>query len=470
MAAWNDAELGLPPAPAGTIAALTSAYQRGTLDPVGALERLRLRLDNQDFGASCSSPFSDLCIERAAAAAHASARRWRTGRPLGPLDGVLLPLKDQHDIAGLPTRAGVLSRVQPARHDGELVRRFEAAGALVPGKTHCTEWGLCPVGRSAHAPLPRHTMEPSLGAGGSSTGAGVAVSLGLVPAALGSDAGGSVRIPAGLLGLFALKPGREPRRLAGDLFGRGSLTVNAPIAGCSADLALLLELLGHAAPVACLGRGIRGCHIGVPAASWDEAEPAVAERGRALLAALEAEGAVLCELRAPLLRTARQLGVAVVLAESALALQAAARLGELGPQAARSLEELRRAALYPPGSVPRARQALTEQLLGLLDRVHMLALPTTLSPALPWPLPGSGRVLLDEEDDHRMCASTFAANLCALPAGSLPAGLVRGLPVGLQLVGRADGHAEILAVMAHAERAQLSSMARPPAWRALERG
>ncbi len=470
MPGWSDASLGLPAPPLGSIAALTSAYERDEVDPLVVLQRLCSRLERQDFGAAGASPFSDLCLVRAEARARASACRWRAGRPLGALDGVPLPLKDQHDVAGLPTRAGVHSRTQPASRDGALVERLEAAGAVVPGKTHCTEWGLCPVGRSAHAALPGHPLDPSRGAGGSSTGAGVAVSLGLAPAALGSDAGGSVRIPAALLGLFAAKPGREPRRFAGDLFGRGSLTVNGVIAACTADLALLLELLGQPSPASWLGRGVTGCRIGLPVQAWDMAQPGVRRCGRGLLAALEADGAELCDVSSPLLQSSRELGVAVVLAESALALEAAARQGQLGAQAAQSLDELRRGPWCPPGRIPQARQALTDQLEQLFCGVDLLAFPTTLTPALPRDLPQGGQALLDEADDHSMCATTFAANLCGLPAGSMPAGMVEGLPVGLQLLGPADGLAGVLAVLAHAERAGLAQVVRPPAFRALERG
>ncbi len=462
MSAWGHAGLGPAPVPIGSAAELVQAYASGQRNPVEIVERLGQRLEAADLGDAGASPFSDLCLERALCAAGASARRWRDGRPRGPLDGVPVPLKDQHDVAGLPTRAGVRTRLEPARRDGALVRRLEAAGALVPGKTHSTEWGLCPVGRSAHAVLPANPFDARHAAGGSSTGAGVAVSLGLVPAALGSDAGGSIRIPAALSGLFALKPGREPERYDGDLFGRGSLTVNGPIGRGSGDLATLLEVLGHAPAGGALGRGVTGCRIGIVEQAWRIATSAAARCGVGLLEGLEAEGARLEACAAPLLVGSRKLGVAVVLAEGGLALEAAARQGELGPQAARSLDELRAGDWPPPGSIPRAREALASEVMGLMERFDLLALPTTLDVAPLLGDPTQRVTLLDEADNQRLCATTFAANLCGLPAGTMPAGTVRGLPVGLQLLGRRAG--DILAVMAHAERAGLSLAARPAGW------
>jgi len=462
---WRDAELTPPASPSGSVGALTAAYERGDTDPNRVLRRLVTRLE--DDGRADGGPFSDLCLNRAWEAADASTRRWRQGTPLGPLDGVPVPLKDQHDVAGLPTRAGVRTRVEPASGDGELIGQLEEQGVVVPGKTRCTEWGLCPVGRSEHVRMPLHTLDPSRGAGGSSTGAGVAVSLGLVPAALGSDAGGSLRIPAALLGLFAAKPAADPRRFRGDLFGRGSLTANGPIARCSADLATLLVALGHPVSFDSLGRGVAGCRVGIPAQAWSMAEAATAARGRALLTELEACGAVLTTVHAPRLASSRSLGVAVVLAEGGLALDGAERLGQLGPQAARSLRALRRGPWPSPGDIPRLRGALASEIAVLFEAVDLLALPSTLGPAPLYGATPPGGYLLNERDNHALCATTFTANLCGLPAASMPAGTVEGLPVGLQLVGPTDGMSAILAVMAEAERLGVTAVC-PPGFEAPE--
>ncbi len=453
MSAWSQAGLAPAAGPPGSILALTRAYRIGASDPVAVIEHLEERLSQRDFGRAGASPFSSLCLDRARRAAEASARRWREGRPLGPLDGIPIPLKDQHDIAGLPTTCGAPGRELPAERDGELVQLIEAAGGLVPGKTHSTEWGLCAVGRSSHTRLPAHPLDPSRGAGGSSTGAGVAVSLGLTPAALGSDGGGSLRIPAALLGLFALKPPGPTRRLRGDHFGRGSLTAGGPIAGCTRDLLPLLELLGHSVDPAVLSRGLRGCRIGLPVEAWRPARGEAAAQGHALLAQLEGRGARLVPCSAPRLTAVRQLGVGVVLAESALALQQAERQGQLSAPLARSVAALRRGPWPSPGRLPAARRALCIQLAALFDELDLLAFPTTLSPALPRALPSVEEGLLRDEDDHLLCANTFPANLCGLPAGSVPAGLVDGLPVGLQIVGPPEGMGAVLAAMVAAELA-----------------
>jgi Asp-tRNA(Asn)/Glu-tRNA(Gln) amidotransferase A subunit family amidase len=467
MSAWSHAGLDPLPGPPGSIAALVGNYARAEASPVEVLERLAQRLARGAFGAAEHSPFSGLCLERARPLAEASARRWREGSPLGPLDGVPIPLKDQHDIAGLPTGCGAPGRAQPAERDGELIELLEGAGALVPGKTHSTEWGLCPAGRSSHLPLPAHPLDPSRAPGGSSTGAGVAVSLGLVPAALGSDGGGSLRIPAALLGLFALKPPAPGRRLRGDHFARGSLTAGGPLAGCTRDLLPLLALLGHQVDPAALGRGLRGCRIGLPVEAWSMAQAETARRGEGLLARLEGRGATLVPCSAPLLLEARALGVAVVLAEGALALGQARELGRLSAAAARSLEDLMRGPWPSPGRIPAARRCLCAQLSGLFEGLDLLALPTTLGPSPARALPDEGARLLSEADDRRLCASTFAANLCGLPAGSVPAGRVNGLPVGLQIVGPPDGTGGVLAAMAAAERAGVERVV-PPGFEAPE--
>jgi aspartyl-tRNA(Asn)/glutamyl-tRNA(Gln) amidotransferase subunit A len=365
---------------------------------------------------------------------------------------VLVALKDQHDLEGLPTRAGSPHRRAPASRDGDMVRRLEAAGLVIPGKTHCTEWGMCPAGRSPSWELPRNPHDPTRVAGGSSTGAAVAVSLGLCPVAVGSDAGGSVRIPAALQGLFALLPIPEPPS-KGDLFGRGSLTVNGPIARSVTDLVELMAVMrgGDPGPSRhALGRGLRGCRVGVPDTVWSAATRGVSRRGEALLSALAAEGAVLVPIGGAEVLEARQLGAWLALEESARGLATEAAAGQLHP-------DLHALLMHPrpdPSVLSAGRDALRRWLGGVFEGVDLLALPSTLAPA-PRYMEGGALPYLNERDNRALCGPCFLANLCGAAAGSLPAGAVDGLPVGLQLVGPRGR--DVLAAMAHAERSGLCS-------------
>lgn len=464
MSSWAHAGLPAPRPPPGSAASLASAYREGRTDPVEVLARLEARLDADPE--QSAAVFSDRCPERARVQAAAAAERYRAGCPRGPLDGVPLGLKDQHDLAGLPTRAGAPGRSRPAAGDGRMVQRLEAAGVVLPGKTRTTLWGMCPAGRALDGGLPRNPHDPDRVAGGSSTGSGVAVCLGLTPAAVGSDAGGSVRIPAALLGLFGLLPRPEPA-LEGDVFGRCSLMVNGPIATGTADLA---SLLGAMRPsqgagedlTTALGRGVAGCRIAILRAAWREARGGFAALGDAVVRGLVADGASYAWLNAGPLPWSRSVGAATVIAETRAGLSGERSRGELPAPLLALLDR----ELPDPEVIAGEHAALRRWCHELLEDFDLLALPTTMVPAPRYLAPDGAVPFLNERDNVLLCNWTFFANLAALAAGTIPVGTVDGLPLGLQLVGRDE--ATVLAVMAHAERAELAAVPRPGAWRSLE--
>jgi aspartyl-tRNA(Asn)/glutamyl-tRNA(Gln) amidotransferase subunit A len=464
VSSWAHAGLPtLPPTP-GSAAALVAAYRAGRTDPVEALSRLEARLAAApDLAASI---FSDLCPQRARGQAAAAAERYRRGCPRGPLDGVPIGLKDQHDLAGLPTRAGAAGRGQPVARDGVMVQRLVSAGVVLPGKTRSTLWGMCPAGRALDGGLPRNPHDLERVAGGSSTGSGVAVCLGLTPAAVGSDAGGSVRIPAALMGLFGLLPRPEPA-LEGDVFGRCSLMVNGPIAADTADLATLLAAMrpqdrGARDPMAALGRGVRGCRIALIREAWREAHGGFACLGDAVVRGLESDGASVTEMSAGPLSRSRAVGAASVIAETRAGLAVERTRGELPAPLLALLD----AELPDPEVIAGERAATRRWLSEVLEQVDLLALPTTMVPA-PRYLARDGSVpFLDDRDNALLCTWTFSANLAGLAAGTIPAGTVDGLPMGLQLVGRDE--AAVLAVMAHVQRVGLAVVPRPVGWAGLE--
>lgn len=441
----------------GSAAALAAAFATGRATPSGVLEVLLARLAAADLGLAGASPFSDLDPRRARLDAREADERWRRGVPRGPLDGVPVPVKDHHALAGLPARAGTAYRTRPARRDGGVALALRAAGAVLPGTSTSTEWGLDAVGRAGGRPLPLNPHTGRHAPGGSSTGAGVAVSLGLVPLALGSDGGGSLRIPAALLGLFALKPSWRPEILAGDAFAPSTLCVNGGIATTCADLAALAGVGG-------LDRGIARCRLGLPVEAWASARPEVAAAGQALCAGLEASGAVLVPTQLSRLALAEAVGVAAVAEGMGRGLAAELLRPELEVGAdtrllARFFTSLPEARL---AAARRARGELQRDVAAALGEVDLLAFPTTLGPA---PSVRPGMRDFDPWEQRDLCHLTFLANACGLPAGSVPAGCARGLPVGLQFVGDHGDDAGVLAAMAACERAGLAVALHPPGWR-----
>jgi aspartyl-tRNA(Asn)/glutamyl-tRNA(Gln) amidotransferase subunit A len=150
--------------------------------------------------------------EAARAAADAADARAAGGASLGPFDGTIVSIKDLFDVAGEPTRAGskiLAEEAAPAKADATVVQRLRAAGAVIVAKTNMTEFAFSGIGANPHFGTPGNPRDRSRVPGGSSAGAPVAVADGMCDIAIGTDTGGSVRIPASLCGLVGFKPSRQ---------------------------------------------------------------------------------------------------------------------------------------------------------------------------------------------------------------------------------------------------------------------
>jgi aspartyl-tRNA(Asn)/glutamyl-tRNA(Gln) amidotransferase subunit A len=183
------------------------------MKPLSCRDRLEQSLariaDPQGEGArTCLTIYT----EAARAAATAADARAAHGISLGPLDGSIVSIKDLFDVAGEPTRAGskvVAEEAAPAHADAPIVRRLRAAGAVVIAKTNMTEFAFSAIGANPHFGTPGNPHDRSRVPGGSSSGAAVAAADDMCEIAIGSDTGGSVRIPAALCGIVGFKPSRR---------------------------------------------------------------------------------------------------------------------------------------------------------------------------------------------------------------------------------------------------------------------
>lgn len=178
--------------------------------------------------------------DAARAAADAADARARAGISLGPLDGVIVSIKDLFDVAGEPTRAGsriLAEEAKPATADAPVVRRLRAAGAIIVAKTNMTEFAFSGVGTNPHFGTPGNPRDRARVPGGSSAGAPVAVADGMSEIAIGSDTGGSVRVPAALCGLVGFKPSRQRVPTDGAFPLSYTLDSIGPIANSVADCA-----------------------------------------------------------------------------------------------------------------------------------------------------------------------------------------------------------------------------------------
>jgi aspartyl-tRNA(Asn)/glutamyl-tRNA(Gln) amidotransferase subunit A len=409
------------------------AIRSGELSPsehvAGVLEKL------------AADPFNTvvtLDAERALAEAAALTDELAAGRWRGPLHGVALGVKDLIDVAGLPTRCGstVLADAPPAAADAAAVARLRAAGAVVVAKLHTHEFAYGPTGDVAATGPARNPHDPTRITGGSSSGPAAAVAAGLVPLALGTDTGTSVRGPAALCGVVGLKPA----------FGHVSTAGVFPLAE-SLDHVGLLTADTHSASVAwdVLDRtdgtgggiqlpGVAGVRVGVPVDDyWRPADPMIAEGVAAAVAALEKAGAQVVEVRTPMIDELAATYAQIVGGEAYATHAAwlAERPGDYQPATRERLAAFADQSARAYVDAQRTRRRLVPLLREAVDAVDVLVLPTTRLRATP--------IGVEEVDGvavrPALLALTLPFNLTGWPAASVPAPVDAGLPVGVQVVG-----------------------------------
>lgn len=468
------------PAWAFTAESLTRAYQKRQLTPAQLLDRVFSEADRL----AERQPWLRCLWIRAEAGARVAARasgdRYERGQPLGPLDGVPVVVKEQLAIAGMTRRLGNdLPDDVAVTQDATVIARLRAEGAIIVGQTAMTELGLSPIGINPKRPPLRNPHHIERTAGGSSTGSAVAVSVGLVPIAIGAGGGGSIRIPAALCGVYGLKPsfGRVSR--AGDAIS-GSLNHIGPIAASCRDLALFLDAVIGPDPddpltvyvpkprapfAAALGRGVRGLRVGIDEREWSDADPSVQRAGERALAALAEGGVELVDISIPLARHAAQIGFVTIAAElSALsAQQFSARRSNFGAdtQILLALAEQLSAREFLVAQLLRER--LRREVMEVFLSVDAIALPTTARTALTASDLDDRTGRFDAAGVRSLCRYTFLANLTGLPCATAPVGLdAEGLPIGLTMMGDAWDEATVLALIAELERIGVAQAARPP--------
>ncbi|MEU9661000.1 amidase [Streptomyces chartreusis] len=225
-----------------TAVQLLDGYRKGDFSP---LDATRATLERAERIQPEVNAFVRLTADEALARAGESAERWRRGEPAGLLDGVPVTVKDILLLRGSPTLRGSKTVADKGhwQEDAPSVARLRAHGAVFLGKTTTPEFGWKGVTDSPLSGVTRNPVDPTRTAGGSSGGAAAAVALGAGPLALGTDGGGSVRIPAAFCGIFALKPtyGRVPLYPASAF---GTLAHVGPMTRDAADAALLLDVIG----------------------------------------------------------------------------------------------------------------------------------------------------------------------------------------------------------------------------------
>ena len=296
-------------------AALGRGIAAGDIDPVALCEVFLAAIAEQDPDHRI---YARLMPDRARAQAQAAAARARAGVRRGPLDGVPISWKDLVDIAGTECCSGsrLLAGRVPTR-DAGVVQRAEAAGVVSLGKTHLSELAFAGLGYNPMTATPPHATDPGAVPGGSSSGAAASVAHGLAPIGIGSDTGGSVRVPAGWNDLVGLKTtsGRVP--LDGVLPLCARFDTIGPLARTVEDAALALAVLEGGAAPDLRGARLRGLRLGVlETVALDDLAPQQAAAFDTALARLRKAGAVLVPFKLPLVADAMALAGVVYPAEA----------------------------------------------------------------------------------------------------------------------------------------------------------
>ncbi|MCX5192934.1 amidase [Streptomyces sp. NBC_00249] len=436
---------------------------------VGARELTERSLERIAASQPSLNAFRIVRAEAALAEADAADRRLASGERL-PLLGVPLAVKDDMDVAGEPTAFGCAGAFPPKAADGEAVRRLRAAGAVIVGKTQTPELGQWPVTEGHAFGETRNPWNPAHTPGGSSGGSAAAVAAGLVPAALGSDGAGSVRIPAAWTHLVGVKPQRgristwpEPEAFHG-------LTVNGVLARTVADAALLLDAASGPDPgdvhrparisaVEAVRRdpgrlrialSYRTAFTGTP----KSLDPVVRSAVEELAGRLEGLGHEVVP------EDPRYGAIGLTFAPRATAgvRELAGRVPDPSLLDPRTHETVRAGRLLGGAALRvsrRAEAALRRRVGEIFDRFDVVLTPTTATPPLRiGALSGLGAMATDRAM-IAACPYAWTWNVLGWPGVNVPAGFTpEGLPLGAQLLGPAHSEPRLLSLAAQLESAQ----------------
>jgi aspartyl-tRNA(Asn)/glutamyl-tRNA(Gln) amidotransferase subunit A len=404
------------------------------------------------------------------------------GNGLGPLHGVPIGLKDLYCTRGVKTTGGskILADWVPS-DDATVVSRLAAAGAIVLGKLNMHEFAYGPEGLNPHYGTPWNPWDKTTHriCGGSSSGSGAAVAAGICSGALGSDTGGSIRIPASLCGITGIKPtyGRVSR--AGALPLAWSLDHVGPMGRSAADCALMLGTMAGYDPrdpttsvlpvpdyLAALTGQVKGLRVGVLRAVFLEAtDPAARALVEAAVKTLEGLGASAQEVNLELTRYSAAASYAVISPEAYAYHEnwIKTRPREYGADVRQRLlvGAFVSGADYLKGQ--RVRALIRDEVDRALARLDVLVCATTPMPA---PAVGQSEVTIGAERQPvrpSLIRFTRPFNLSGHPAASVPCGFTAGgLPVGLQIIGRPFDEATVLRVADAYQRATDWHRRRPP--------
>ena len=396
--------------------------------------------------------------EQAKAAAEAADARAKAGISLGPLDGAIVSIKDLFDVAGEATRVGskvFAEEAKPAVADAPVVRRLRAGGAIIVAKTNMTEFAYSGIGANPHFGTPGNPADRKRVPGGSSSGAAVAAADGMCEIAIGTDTGGSCRIPGALCGVVGYKPSRQRIPTDGAFPLSYSIDSIGPIArsveACAkADAVMAAENFEPLNAVRLAGLRF-GVVQGAPLENLDET---VAKRFSDAIARLRQAGAQIYEEKFSLLGDMAQVnskgGVQPAEAFAVHRKLLSRRADAIDPNVRVRLERARNISAADYIDMVRERARLIRSMDAALADLDVLAMPTT-----PIVAPTMAEVAAADDFARKnamLLRNTVIVNFFDLCAISLPMPREGGLPTGLMLIARNGNDHRLFGIAAAVER------------------
>lgn len=407
--------------------------------------------------------------ERALATARQAERELIAGEDRGPLHGIPIGIKDIYDVAGLPTRCGSEARADApaATTSAPTVARLQAGGAIILGKTVTQEFAAGTI-----SPPARNPWDPTRIPGGSSGGSAAAVAVGACFAAMGSDTGGSIRIPAAACGVSGFKPAFGALDVAGIFPLAWSLDTAGPIARTIDDAWLTWQALADdgASKRRQAAQPTRAPRVGVSRPFFFEwLQPGVRDAVEDAIARLSADGMTIVETPWPDAAAAQACAFLINRVETAAVHEAIAdrepdRFSRYGAELRLRVAAGRTIPATVYTRAMQARRVVKESIAQLfaehrIDALLAPTLPTTAIPADRLAIEGTGR---DESVGAGWTRLTMPFNATGQPVIALPCGLdSQGLPVGLQLAGIPGDDDDLFAVARAVERVLDFHQARP---------
>jgi amidase len=467
---------------------LVRLYRTRKVSPLEVMQAVLARIDAVNPAVNA---YVTVASESALAAARAATRALgRKGRALPPLHGVPVSIKDLFSTKGIRSTWGSLIYKDHVPHEDDLlVQRLKTAGAIVVGKTNTPEFGAGGNTFNAVFGATRNPWDPALSSGGSSGGAAVAAATGMGPLALGSDLGGSLRIPAAFCGVvgFRTSPGlisSHPRTLVWDTLG-----VTGPIARTVADVALMLSVmagpddrapLSYEVDTSQFSRAVKRPSIKGWRVAWtpdldglipvDEEVRRVAQDALRVFRSLGAQVEAACPSFSEvpeIISGTRGLAMVALHAD---------KLPEWRERMQKELvRDVERGLALTAKEIARSevlRSMLWHRVRTFMETRDLLVLPTVAVQPFPVEQPYPTEINGKPSDTYTQWFSlTYAITLTGLPAISVPCGFTnRGLPVGLQIVGRRRQEAAVLRAAAAFEAAAPWAARLPRVVTASERG